>query len=71
MGGLNQVICCLLRDIGGRIELSGRHRDSRPGLWRHRQNTSPRTHTRKSLTHIGYYMDDVISVVQGGPKRQH
>ena len=28
-------------------------------------------HTPKSLTHIDCYMDDVISVVQGGPDRQH
>ena len=28
-------------------------------------------HTPESLTHIDCYMDDVISVVQGGPDRQH
>ena len=28
-------------------------------------------HTLESLTHIDCYMDDVISVVQGGPDRQH
>ena len=28
-------------------------------------------HTPESLTRIDYYMDDVISVVQGGPDRQH
>ena len=31
----------------------------------------PHTHTNKSLTHIDYYMDSVISVVQGGPDLQH
>ena len=25
----------------------------------------------ESLTHIYFYMDDVISAVQGGPNRQH
>ena len=28
-------------------------------------------YTPESLTHIDCYMDDVISVVQGGPDRQH
>ena len=28
-------------------------------------------HTPESLTHIGCYMDDVISAVQGGPDFQH
>ena len=28
-------------------------------------------HTPERLTHIDCYMDDVISVVQGGPDRQH
>ena len=28
-------------------------------------------HTPESLNHINYYMDDVISVVQGGLDRQH
>ena len=29
------------------------------------------TWAQQSLTHIDCYMDDVISVVQGGTKRQH
>ena len=28
-------------------------------------------HTPESLTHIDFYMDDVISAVQGDPYRQH
>ena len=28
-------------------------------------------HTPESLTHIDFYMDDVISAVQGGPDCQH
>ena len=28
-------------------------------------------HTPESLTHIDYYINDVISVVQGGPDCQH
>ena len=28
-------------------------------------------HTLASLTHIDYYIDDVIAVVQGGAERQH
>ena len=28
-------------------------------------------HTPESLTHNDYYMDDIISAVQGGPNFQH
>ena len=32
---------------------------------------TPLPHMREILTHIYYYRDDVISVVQGGTGRQH
>ena len=31
----------------------------------------PPPHMRDSLTHVDCYMDGVISVVHGGPERQH
>ena len=32
---------------------------------------TPPSHTRYRLTHIDYYIGDVISTVQGGPELQH
>ena len=53
MGGLTIVRLFLLGDVGGYIDLLGRHRFSNLGLWRHSPPPSPvppstHTHTRAS-----------------------
>ena len=78
MGGLTQFLLCLLGDIVRRIKQPGRHRVSSTIQWRYHQILTPpnplnppNPHICNSLTHIGCYMNYVISTVQGGTRLQH
>ena len=72
VGGITQVLLHVLRDAERHLQRPGGHRPPGNVLQWYLQNPSNRAappHTNESLTHIDFYMDGIISAVQGGPDR--